>query len=336
MRQGGTAEDLDVVRGPNPVATRRVIVRSRLYDGTEASTRPQRPATQGVSGAALQIRCREVDDADIDDIIDLLTTGFRVRRREFWAVGLRRLAEHPTPPGFPKYGYLLECNGALVGVILLVFASVIDGDEPKTRCSVSSWYTDPAFRSYASMLTSHALRFKKSTYYNITPDPRTYPILEAQGYRRYCDGCFVAVPALSSGSDKTDIRHITAGTVAVEGLPSWEIELLRQHANYGCISIVCHTADRVCPFVFLTYRRFRVVPWAYLAYCRHVDDFIRLARPLGKFLARRGITLVELDSNGPAEGLVGRYFNGAPKYFKGPDRPRLGDIAYSERAMFGF
>jgi hypothetical protein len=24
-----------------------------------------------------------------------------------------------------------------------------------------------------------------------------------------------------------------------------------------------------------------------------------------------------------------------PKYFKGPDRPRLGDLAYTEIAMFG-
>jgi hypothetical protein len=30
-----------------------------------------------------------------------------------------------------------------------------------------------------------------------------------------------------------------------------------------------------------------------------------------------------------------RYFV-APKYFKGQDKPRLGDIAYSERVMFGF
>jgi hypothetical protein len=25
----------------------------------------------------------------------------------------------------------------------------------------------------------------------------------------------------------------------------------------------------------------------------------------------------------------------APKYFKGPEKPRLGDLAYTEAAMFG-
>jgi hypothetical protein len=34
--------------------------------------------------------------------------------------------------------------------------------------------------------------------------------------------------------------------------------------------------------------------------------------------------------------LIGRYFDATmPKYFKGPDRPRLGDLAYTEAAMFG-
>jgi hypothetical protein len=33
---------------------------------------------------------------------------------------------------------------------------------------------------------------------------------------------------------------------------------------------------------------------------------------------------------------MGKYFDGvAPKYFKGPTRPRLGDLAYTEAAMFG-
>jgi hypothetical protein len=43
-----------------------------------------------------------------------------------------------------------------------------------------------------------------------------------------------------------------------------------------------------------------------------------------------------IDSNGPIPGLIGKYFgNQAPKYFKGPDRPSCGDLAYTEAAMFG-
>jgi hypothetical protein len=43
-----------------------------------------------------------------------------------------------------------------------------------------------------------------------------------------------------------------------------------------------------------------------------------------------------LDANGAIGGLVGRYFDGImPKYFKGPRPPRLGDLAYTEAALFG-
>jgi hypothetical protein len=53
-------------------------------------------------------------------------------------------------------------------------------------------------------------------------------------------------------------------------------------------------------------------------------------------LTARGRPLVIIDSNGPIPGLVGKYFsNKAPKYFKGPDRPRFGDLAYTEAVMFG-
>ena len=35
-------------------------------------------------------------------------------------------------------------------------------------------------------------------------------------------------------------------------------------------------------------------------------------------------------------GLVGAYLDGkSPKYFKGPQRPSFGDLAYTEAVMFG-
>jgi len=43
-----------------------------------------------------------------------------------------------------------------------------------------------------------------------------------------------------------------------------------------------------------------------------------------------------IDANAPIPGLVGRYCGGnMPKYFKGPQRPRLGDLAYTENAVMG-
>ena len=77
------------------------------------------------------------------------------------------------------------------------------------------------------------------------------------------------------------------------------------------------------------------LPVAYLAYCRDLNEFVRFAGPLGRFLLAHGFALVVLDCNGPISGLIGLYSGGFPRYFRGPVKPRLGDYSYSERVMFG-
>jgi hypothetical protein len=113
-------------------------------------------------------------------------------------------------------------------------------------------------------------------------------------------------------------------------------DLLIEHAKYGCISLWCETANSAYPFVFRPSVLKGVLTCAQLVYCHDVTDFVRFARPLGRFLALRGRLSVAIDSNGPIPGLPGKYLDAKmPKYFKGPDRPRLGDLAFTETAMFG-
>ena len=78
------------------------------------------------------------------------------------------------------------------------------------------------------------------------------------------------------------------------------------------------------------------LPYALLAYCRSVDDFVEAAGPIGRFLARRGMPLVFIDANGPIAGLSGRFVEWGPKFYRGPHAPSHGDIAYTERVMFDF
>jgi len=89
------------------------------------------------------------------------------------------------------------------------------------------------------------------------------------------------------------------------------------------------------PFVFRP-RLVRGVPCAQLVYCGGVEDLARFAGPIGSFLAARGRLPVIIDANGRMPGLPGIYVAGQmPKYFKGPDRPRRGDLAYTGTALFG-
>jgi hypothetical protein len=61
-----------------------------------------------------KVRSRQIVDADIDGVVDLLTRGFNLRNRDYWQHALEKLSTHPTPAGMPKYGYLLEGGGDLV------------------------------------------------------------------------------------------------------------------------------------------------------------------------------------------------------------------------------
>jgi hypothetical protein len=285
-------------------------------------------------GRALRVRCRQIRDDDRRAIVNLLLKSFR-GDPPFWQQALTQLAEHPTPPGFPKYGYLLEVNGVVAGMLLLVSTAIQVNGETKVRCHISSWTVWPPFRPYASLLATQALKHKDATYLNISAIPSTIDILAAQGFTRYCTGRFAALAALKIGGLRVHIAPATADMLPGPDLPPDELVLLLRHASYGCISLVATVDGRRYPFVFEPITRLRVVRSAYLTYSRGIDAFVRLAGPLGRYLVRRGLLFVELDANGPVPGLIGRYAEATPRYFRGPDPPRLGDLAYSERAVLG-
>ena len=233
----------------------------------------------------------------------------------------------------PRYGYLLENNGTPVGAILLIFAQTPGGGE--VRANVSSWYVDPPFRGYAQLLVSQALKLKTVTYLNVSAAPHTWPIVQAQGYQRYSRGVFVALPALAR-SGEAGTRLVAADDTPGAPYAPFEQELLREHARYGCVSLWCVTPARAFPFVFRPRVVKGFIPCAQLIYCGDVADVVRFAGPIGRYFALRGRPFVVIDANGPIAGLTGRYFDETmPKYFRGPAQPRLGDLAYTETALFG-
>jgi len=101
-------------------------------------------------------------------------------------------------------------------VLLLIASEAVDDVR---RCNVSSWYVEPEYRVYGTLLVRRALRGR-------------------------------AGPAL--GAD----------------LDSREVALLRGHARWGCLSLVCRSRDGRAPFVFGLRRRRGILPFAYLIHCR--------------------------------------------------------------------
>jgi hypothetical protein len=280
--------------------------------------------------------CTEIEIRDFEGVIALLTRGFSDGRdRAFWTVAMERLLHHDTPAGYPRFGYVLKSGDKVVGAILTIFARVpSDTSGHVIRCNVSSWYVDEAYRIFGTMLVARALRHREATYINVTPAPHTWPILTAQGYHKYCEGRLLAFPLLSRRRTQARIVDFEPGE-GVERLAPGEAELLAAHAQYGCISLVAHAGGEVFPFVFAPRRKFGVVPLLFLIYCRSMDEFVRLSPSLGRHLIRRGYPSIVVDADGPVANLPGFYWGGFPKYSRGPNKPRMGDISYSERAIFG-
>lgn len=287
-----------------------------------------------------RLRCRQIENADIEAVASLLARGFPAHDRRFWLAAFAQLMKHDTPAGLPKYGYLLESDGAVVGAILLICSTIPTGAAKTTRCNLSSWYVDPAFRTYAPLLVSHALKHKDVTYLNVSPAPHTRPIIEAQGFSRYSEGIFIALPMVNRPFGDRNVKVFPAGQrpkldFQVDFDPSDE-EVLLQHAALGCVSLWCATSAGTYPFVFRPRIVKGVIPCAQLIFCRDVADLVRFAGPIGRFLAWHGRPFVILDANAPVPGLLGWFSRGnMPKYFKGPQRPRLGDLAYTECAVLG-
>jgi hypothetical protein len=107
------------------------------------------------------------------------------------------------------------------------------------------------------------------------------------------------------------------------------------HAKLDCMSLVFSLNGRRHPFIFTIRREFGLLPFAALIYCRDLSDFLGFAGSLGRHLLKRGVPLLVLDANGPISGLVGKYSDRYPKYFKRPEPPRIGDLAFSKRVFFG-
>jgi hypothetical protein len=286
-----------------------------------------------------QIRCREIAASDIDAVADLLTRGFVGRARDYWIQGLRRQAEREVPQNYPRFGYMLDHEGAPVGVLLLLYSARGKGEETSIHCNLSSWYVEPRFRNYAPMLTSVAQRLKEVTYFNISPAHWTWPIIEAQGFRTYCQGLFFSLPVLSRPMAGMTADIVTSDTTTVAGLLPDEVALLKRHAAYGCLSVICRTADRAYPFVLtpMRIRRGWIAPPAMqLIYFRDVADYVACAGAIGRLLLRWGKISVIVDANGRIDGLRGFYTEKrGRKYSKGPHRPRLGDLSDTELVVYG-
>jgi hypothetical protein len=283
------------------------------------------------------VRCRLIEDGDIDSVVDCLRRGFPYRLRSYWARALERMSQRPAIEDCPKYGYLLESSNGVVGVILLIYSQRAGPAGTSIRCNLSSWCVDKEFRGYAVVLHATAVKRKDVTYVNVSPAPHTRRAIEAVRFKRFCEGQIVFAPVLSPSRGKVRVTSFAEDAPEAALLSQSEREILIEHAALGCRSLVCVKDGVAYPFVLQRRSAFhRLVPCQQLIYCRSMEEFVQCAGSIGRYLLLRAWPIFLADANGPVSGLVGKYFaEYGPKYFKGPFPPRLGDLSYTELVILG-
>ena len=284
----------------------------------------------------MKVTCSLIRDDMVDGVAKCLERGFPGRSKNYWVRSLERQMRLPAIDGYPRLGYALSAEGGIVGVILLIFSICHDADRHYVRCNMASFCADIAYRGSAIALHMAAVRHKEVTYFNISPAPHTFAFIEALGFRRLSDGQVLLVPALSSPRPNVRVSVFSVDHAAAARLSENERRILADHSTLGCIALVCSTDDAVSPFVFQRRTLVRGL-WScpQLIYCRSMDELVHFAGPLGRFLLFRQGPLLIVDANGPIRGLLGRYFpEQSPKYFKGPISPYIGDLSYTELAIF--
>jgi hypothetical protein len=290
-----------------------------------------------LGGVRCDLKSRPIREEDRDQVVDCLFRGFPRRGRAYWALALGRMALRPAVEDCPKYGYALEVSGKVVGVLLQLYSRYRVGDVETIRCNLSSWCVDPAYRSYSMRMVAAALKRRDITYTTISPAVRTWGAVKAMGFHRFCNGQVVFAPAFSPAQPDSAVLDYAEGLPEAALLSDEERGLLDAHARLGCRSLICVKDGRASPFVFVGRRMLKgLAPCRQLVYCRSIDDLVHWAGSLGRHFLHEGAVLCVVDSNGPIVGLAGHYFpDCGPKYFKGPFPPALGDLSFTEFAVFG-
>jgi len=331
--------DDDLVRTTDTSSTSHRLSGSACWFSSLPLTQVDLPCRTQVSAqpTSRRIRLRKITDADRDAATALLVTEFSGSEKSFWFSAFEKLAKHRTPVGLPRYGYLMETEeGEVVGLVLMISSAAAIGTASTARCNLSSWCIAREYRWFAYSFISRILKNHDLIYVNISPSPHTLPLIQMHGFQSFCMGQFCALTLPFISWHTAEVQVIAADAAPSLKFEASERELLQTHAECGCLSIWCMTSDGAHPFVF-RYRLLKgFIPYAQLIYCRSIEELVRFAKPIGRFLARRGRLFIMLDANGPIPGLVGIYCgDSSAKFYRGPSPPRLGDLAYTETALFG-
>jgi hypothetical protein len=274
---------------------------------------------------------REITEDDLEAVRDLLVEGFPQRSVGYWTKGLTNLSSLPPVEGFPRYGYLVDADDAAQGVLLTITSDpAVDG----ARTNLSSWYVRKGYRQFATILFAHALKLQNTTFVNPSPTDHLVPILKAFGFEPYTTGMVVLDlrSAIRRPPPRGEVRRLGVGDLAHLSEPDGRTA--EDHLRMGCDVLRLDTGDRAGLLIHRRKWIKRSLPCSQ-AILTDPDLMTELAAPVMRALGSRGSLLALCDIDRAPNPAVGRVFSRGIRYFKGADAPPVGDLSYSELAVFG-
>jgi hypothetical protein len=272
---------------------------------------------------------REIEDKDLPDVLALLVEGFPRRRPTYWQRGLQNMRLLPEVPGFPRYGYLLEENGAAEGLILLLSTRT---DDASVRANNSCWYVREAHRAKAAILYKRATS-GKGVQVNYSPAEHVVPIAQACGFRPYSSGvCLIDGRAALRPAHGWRVTRYAPSRIDV---PLSLIEIAERHLHYGCKVLVLENGT--APVELIVYRMKLIKGIVPCAQFLHglPEHLLAASGPLMRHLVMRGILLALVDIEETTDTIGFRRYPGLNvRYAKG-GTPAIGDLVDSEYAIFG-
>jgi hypothetical protein len=277
------------------------------------------------------MKIREIEEDDLASVTKLFGEAFPRRRAAYWQRGFEKLRALPATASHTRYGYLLESDCVVRGALLTIGDRIDDGF---ARINLSSWCVHSSYRGIGVFLNAKATSCGARTYVNLSPAEQVVPIIDAFGFKPYTKGvCLLDARAAlqpSRGFSLTRYDPHTHYRLA----PASKI-IAERHHQYGCVVLVLEGGPS--PAELLVYRVKwikHVLPCAQMLF-GSPKRILGAVGPLMRHLLRRGIPSALMDIEEPinifgAHNYIGRNL----RYFKGIS-PAIGDLLYTEFAVFG-
>jgi hypothetical protein len=236
-----------------------------------------------------------VVENDLPAVCRFLARGFNAEAApEIWMTAFHQ----PWAAQQPNYGYMLQDNGMIVGVIGAIYSDQMIRGRQERFCNINNWYVDPAYRRHSILLLSRLLAQRGVHFTNLRPQPDVAAIFAKLKFQYIDDG---RVTYLLNFPRLLPLRHskvLVEPQAIGEALPAADAKVYRDHMNCpGLIQVAVGSHhDGFCHVAFHKVAVRHIPCIAVL----HVSDpqifFHHLSALRGRFLLGHGAPIARVES----------------------------------------